>query len=286
MDHMTILVNLTFGMQGVSMSGTACEAGLSAKAERVMRALGRGAVVRREGADWILEGSDVTVAMATLVARDLVRRDADGIGRLSAPGAAWLRRRAAADEAGRALVAGDPEMAAVAAPYRAQHQALAVRQAVADRTGVDGAGLDGGTGARQWVNLGESPLGWLRRRRDKAGVPLISAAQFAAGERLRSEFERAGIPPPVTSVWSGLSAEAGGGGYREFSPTERQMRSRQRFERAMAAMGPGLAEVVVRVCCYQEGLNAIEGDRGWPARSAKVVLGLGLDRLRTFYGIG
>lgn len=267
-------------MQGVSMNGTACEAGLSAKAERVMAALGRGAVVRREGADWMLEGSDVTVAVATLVARDLVRRDGDGIGRLSAPGAAWLRRRAAADAAGRALVAGDPEMAAVAAPYRAQHQALAVRRA------VDGPGLEGGTGERQWVNLGESPLGWLRRRRDKAGVPLISAAQFTAGERLRSEFERAGIPPRVTSVWSGLSAEAGGGGYRDCSPTERQMRCRQRFERAMAAMGPGLAEVVVRVCCYQEGLNAIEGDRGWPARSAKVVLGLGLDRLRAFYGIG
>jgi Domain of unknown function (DUF6456) len=38
------------------------------------------------------------------------------------------------------------------------------------------------------VNPAESPLAWLRRRKDRDGEAMISQAQFDAGERLRSEF--------------------------------------------------------------------------------------------------
>ncbi|MDA5194933.1 DUF6456 domain-containing protein [Govanella unica] len=249
--------------------------GVSARAEKVMRALGAGGRLwfgEREGeAGWWLGEEDVTVAVATLLARDLVQRDPQGYARLSAPGAAWLRRRAASDVAGRALLAGDLEAARQVAPYRDQHRNMA------ETCGPDKA--------RRWVNQGESALGWLRRRRDKDGAFLLSEAQFLAGERLRSDFERAGIPPRVTSVWSGLGAVIDGG-VLGLSPSEAQMRSRARFHRAVEAMGSGLAEVVVRVACYQEGLTLVESGLGWPARSAKVVLGLGLDRLQAFYGIG
>ena len=53
-------------------------------------------------------------------------------------------------------------------------------------------GARGGGGRRVTVNLAESPLGWLRSRR------LIDARQFAAGERLRADYETASIAPSVT----------------------------------------------------------------------------------------
>ncbi|HEU0099494.1 MAG TPA: DUF6456 domain-containing protein, partial [Allosphingosinicella sp.] len=55
----------------------------------------------------------------------------------------------------------------------------------------------GGKGGRQaartvTVNLAESPLGWLRSRGH------VSDRQFAAGEQLRADWERSGLPPRVT----------------------------------------------------------------------------------------
>ena len=52
------------------------------------------------------------------------------------------------------------------------------------------------------VNLAESPLAWLRRRKDRDGEPMISQAEFDAGERLRADFWFAQMTPRVTMNWS------------------------------------------------------------------------------------
>jgi hypothetical protein len=59
--------------------------------------------------------------------------------------------------------------------------------------------------------------------------------------------------------------------------------ARDRVAAAMEALGPGLSDVVLRVCCFLEGLETTERRLGWSARSGKVVLKIGLQRLLKHY---
>lgn len=137
-------------------------------------------------------------------------------------------------------------------------------------------------------NLRESPLGWLSRRRDKDGNPLISSHEFQAGERLRADFTFAHMSPRVTSSWSPAN---GGSSDRRSAPgtgVEIQdcvIAAGERVHRALAAVGPELAGILIDVCCYLKGLEDAERVHGWPQRSGKVVLQLALTRLARHYGI-
>jgi hypothetical protein len=137
------------------------------------------------------------------------------------------------------------------------------------------------------VNQGESPLAWLRSRRDRDGRRFIDAAQFTAGERLRADFSRGRIMPRVTANWDAAVADGrrgGAGGMAEI--TEAAIAARRRVERALAAVGPELGGLLVDFCCFLKGLEEIERERRWPARSAKLVLQLALAALARHYGIG
>jgi hypothetical protein len=61
--------------------------------------------------------------------------------------------------------------------------------------------------------------------------------------------------------------------------------AKQRFAHALRAAGPGLQDILIDVCCHLTGLEDAERQRGWPQRSAKIVLQIALDRLAHHYGI-
>jgi len=130
-----------------------------------------------------------------------------------------------------------------------------------------------GTGRSVTVNVAESPLGWLRAR------GLVDARQFEAGERLRGDYETAALGPRVTMRWA---ARVDGGG-EGLDPATAHLAAKHRFDAAVAAVGPGLADVLWRVVCAGEGLPVAERALGWPARAGRVVLTLALDRLAAHY---
>ncbi|WP_419807966.1 DUF6456 domain-containing protein [Sphingomonas sp.] len=144
--------------------------------------------------------------------------------------------------------------------------------------GLDEHGVVCATGAarrRVTVNLGESTLTWLAARK------LVTRRQVEAGERLRADYERAQLAPSVTMNWTARVDGGGAGG----DPTTAHIAAKRRFDGAIAAAGPGLADVLWRVICAGEGLPAAEKALGWPTRAGRVVLTIALDRVAGHYGL-
>jgi hypothetical protein len=144
---------------------------------------------------------------------------------------------------------------------------------------------DDGQRRKMRVNIAESPLAGLARRKGADGVPFLSADLVQAGERLREDFERAQMGPRVGQNWDRfLTAGADRGGFLGDSGIgEGPRAARQRVSDALDDLGPGLADVVMRVCCFCEGMEQAEKRLGWSARSGKIVLKIGLQRLLRHY---
>lgn len=130
--------------------------------------------------------------------------------------------------------------------------------------------------------LGDSPVTALARRIDRNGKPFLPRDLVAVAERLREDFELCHAGPRIAQDWSqfltaGISAGAGGEQPRGAAD------ARARLRAALTDLGPGLADVALRCCCFLEGLESIEDRMEWSARSGKIVLRIALQRLQRHY---
>jgi hypothetical protein len=134
------------------------------------------------------------------------------------------------------------------------------------------------------INLAESPLGQLFRRKDRNGKPFLSEREFRAGERLRADYTRGQIMPRLGANWVASVASGrrdGAGGMADL--TDAALAARQRVERAIDAVGPELDGILIDICCFLKGFEQVEAERGWPVRSAKIVLKTALGSLSRHY---
>ena len=130
------------------------------------------------------------------------------------------------------------------------------------------------------VNVTESPLGWLLAHGH------VTRRQFEAGERLRSDWERAELAPQVTMAWDAAPVARGRGGLAcGLDVNGAQIDAKHRFDAAISVAGPGLADILWRIVCAGEGMRDAETALGWPARAGKLVLSLALDRVAAYYRI-
>lgn len=131
------------------------------------------------------------------------------------------------------------------------------------------------------VNIGESPLMWLYARGH------LTERLYLAGERLRQDWERAGLGARVTMRWDSAPPSQG----RRAAPDalasgDGQISAKTRLHAALDHAGPGLKDILWRVACAGEGLSAAEKALGWPSRAAKLVLTFALERVADYYRVG
>jgi len=180
-------------------------------------------------------------------------------------------------DAGRSFLAARAPAAADAAARR--------RKDTRRREIVDPDGL------RRHVEVrDESPLDWLARRKDRRGRPFLSPEEVAAGERLRRDYEMGRLNQKVTASWDAAFTASDRRRVRAaprdgLNTSERAIAARQRLHAALAAVGPGLDDILLRVCCLSWGLEAAERELNWPRRSARLVLRIALERLAAHYGL-
>jgi hypothetical protein len=127
----------------------------------------------------------------------------------------------------------------------------------------------------------------LRGLRDAKGRPVLTGAQAEAGLRLAADFIAGGMQPRVTLDWSFSdlgTARPRGHPTAAQDVNDRAEAARNRMRRALDDVGPEFNDLLMDVCCFETPLEVIEKRRGWPARSARLVLSLGLDRLARHYG--
>ncbi|MDO9417315.1 DUF6456 domain-containing protein [Pararhizobium sp.] len=123
------------------------------------------------------------------------------------------------------------------------------------------------------INDSESPLAALARLKDKSGQAFLHDDAIAAGERLHADFMRAQLQPRLTMSYEPrLSSKTKGMANAAAELSDTALAARHRVEKAIDAMGPELSGVALDVCCFMKGLELVERERQWPARSAKLML--------------
>ncbi len=158
--------------------------------------------------------------------------------------------------------------------FRKQHMGVKIREI---KFGKDKINVN--------FNEAESPLMWMWRRKGRDGLPMISLSCFMAGERLRKDYTLANMTPRVTANWSESVSSSKGAGNAMAGFSDTVIAARSRFNTALTECGPEFSGVLTDLCCFLKGLEQIEFEHDWPARSGKVVVKMALAKLSRHYGL-
>ena len=161
---------LPSGESGVSGAETLRLLSLMAAPTAFARAASRWAAV-------YVERAGVTLVAGRAPVGSLQDLKAGGFAAGSGPKPDYRLTEAGLELSRRLLVGDVPD------DHATRQMALAVRRPAGDSPAL-------------LVNEAESPLLWLFRRRGRDGASLIGEAEFAAGDRLRADIDRADDAPP------------------------------------------------------------------------------------------
>lgn len=129
------------------------------------------------------------------------------------------------------------------------------------------------------VNLNESPLASL------GGARFLKPHQIEAGERFRRLFERANLRARTTMSYN---VEQTANSHQNVSAndlSDMAVDARRQIDVICTRLPLDCRAAVLDVCGFEKGLQIIEVERGWPRRSAKLVLRIGLEQLAAHFGL-
>ena len=221
---------------------------------RFVRALIGGATGRRVGEAYGLQAGEARLraperVVARLAADGVL--EADGHTCRAGSGArTWLRRSS----------------------LEAEHFAGQHRELVKTEEGLD-------------RNLAESPLARLARPARGESQAFLDRAQLEAGERIRRLADRARLQPRLTMSYSATHTVNAKLGVGAGEISDLAADARRQLQDIVRLLPPDCAGVVLDVCGFSKGLRLVEAERGWPRRSAKLVLRIGLDQVARHLGL-
>jgi Domain of unknown function (DUF6456) len=140
---------------------------------------------------------------------------------------------------------------------------------------VTASSIEGAT-----INLAESPLSRLA----SGDTAFLGRHHVEAGERVRRLVERAQLQPRLTMTYS--ASRTAGAQHHKNDISDMAVDARRAIDEIHHVLPRDCASVVLDVCGFLKGLQEVERDHGWPRRSAKLVLRIGLEQLAQHYGIG
>lgn len=103
-----------------------------------------------------------------------------------------------------------------------------------------------------------------------------------AAQRVARLFERAHLRQRVTMHYG---PRVSGGGYAVSGEiADMASDARRKLSVLMGKLPADCADVVLDICGYEKKLQDVEIERGWPRRSAKLVLRIGLETIAQAFG--
>ncbi len=216
---------------------------------RFVRALLAGAIGTRDGDAFAAGDIRLEVGLVhELVTAGVLAGDAETCRPL-AETLQWLKRQLLDEDA-----------------FAAQHRVM-----VADRDGTA-------------HNLAESALARLAVGSGE-DAPFLKPHHVEAGQRVGRLVERAQLQPRLTMSYSPAHT-ASGNRDRVGDLGGMAADARKALAELHRQLPRDCADVILDICGFGKGLQQVESERGWPRRSAKLVLRIGLDRLAEIYGLG
>lgn len=126
----------------------------------------------------------------------------------------------------------------------------------------------------------DAPMRRLAALKGPKGEPWLSQAELSAAGKLRADWAAGELGLVRGSDWTAAPIGTTRGAVNaQETAMARRCDARRRLANVLAKLAKPLRRVVERVCLYEEGLEALERSEGWPARSAKLALKLGLAQL-------
>ncbi|MBV6656230.1 MAG: hypothetical protein KI785_00525 [Devosiaceae bacterium] len=115
-------------------------------------------------------------------------------------------------------------------------------------------------------------------------MPLLSPSEVEAARRFTRDLRRGGVSPKLTQSWSAsaLTQKSAPGGRRD-EPADAQLDAQARAREACRAVGPDFSGLLIDLCLFEKSVTEMEQERGWPQRSGKLAIALGLRALSRHY---
>ena len=134
------------------------------------------------------------------------------------------------------------------------------------------------------INASLSALDRLYRRRDRQGQPLLSGAEYEAGQHYARDYALAGYNSIGTQNYMSAGSDKTHYSGGNIEALDRSIDARRRLERADAIVGVGLKKALIAVCCMDISLDEVERAENWATSSGLTILKMGLAALAAHYG--